>query len=249
MTNLVELDLSSNEFKQIEHVGVWRQCRLRRLSASNNYFDKEIIDSPKNVSECSQYALESLDLSWSLNGTIPEALGRLANLRGLHLSGSQLTGPIPKSLRRLRFLEILDLSHNQLTGSIPTFLGKLSKLDLSFNQLNGSIPQSFGKLADLTMVGFQLEIPCSLALDHVVALAPDLLLPSDLPAVASITLYLHCFKNQGFHKESDQATAISFQRILDLVSTGIYDTTMKQLDIQRLGFKTNATLVNLKSNC
>ncbi|XP_023732341.1 receptor-like protein EIX1 [Lactuca sativa] len=61
MPNLLELDLSFNEFKQIEHVGIWRHCQLKQLNATSNSFDKEIIDSPKNKSECSGYALEILD--------------------------------------------------------------------------------------------------------------------------------------------------------------------------------------------
>ncbi|KAI3515592.1 hypothetical protein L1887_14493 [Cichorium endivia] len=157
MPNLLELDLSFNQFKQIGHVGIWRQCYLQKLSASKNSLDIEIINSPKNTSECTRYALERLDLHESLYGTIPETIGRLANLRSLDLSGSRLTGPIPESLGRLRFLEVLDLSSNQLTGPIPTFLGNLARLDLSFNQLNGSIPESIGNLSALTYLDLSVN--------------------------------------------------------------------------------------------
>ncbi|CAI9270100.1 unnamed protein product [Lactuca saligna] len=155
MPNLVELDLSTNEFKQLEHVGIWRQCHLKKLSVSDNYFVIEISGEPKNVSECSEYALESLEIRRGLNGTIPEALGRLANLREIDLSSNGLTGPIPKSLRRLRFLEVLYMSRSHLTGPIPAFLGNLNTLDLSFNQLNGLIPESFGKLTDLMLLSLR----------------------------------------------------------------------------------------------
>ncbi|XP_052622645.1 receptor-like protein EIX1 [Lactuca sativa] len=167
MANLLELDLSVNQFKNIEDVGIWRQCHLKQLFALRNPFEIERIDPPQNVSECSQYALEWLDLSGCLNGTIPEAFGRLTNLRHLDLSMSSLTGPIPESLGRLRYLEELYLSHNRLTGPIPTFLGNLSRLDLSYNQLNGSIPESFGNLAALESLYLQSNhltgpIPASL---------------------------------------------------------------------------------------
>ncbi|PWA55460.1 leucine-rich repeat protein [Artemisia annua] len=150
MPNLLRLDLSINNFEHIEDVGIWRQCNLKELSVSYNHFSIELTDSPKNVSECSQYAFEMLDLQQSLKGAFPaESLGRMANLRGLSLSYNDLTGPISESLGRLRLLEVLDLSDNQLSGPIPTFIGKLTTLVLSDNQLNGSIPESFGSLTAL----------------------------------------------------------------------------------------------------
>ncbi|XP_023745095.1 receptor-like protein EIX1 [Lactuca sativa] len=120
MPNLLELYLSFNEFKHIEPLGIWRQCYLKQLIAAGNDCDIELIDSPKNMSECSQYSLEMLDLRWSSNGTIPEGLGRLTNLRGLLISESKLTGVIPKSLGRLRRtnLHYLDISDNSLKGVV-----------------------------------------------------------------------------------------------------------------------------------
>ncbi|KAL7585617.1 hypothetical protein Lser_V15G44332 [Lactuca serriola] len=173
MPNLLELDLSSNEFKQIEHIGIWRLCHLKQLSASQNPFDIEIIDSLKNVSECSHYALERLFLQLSLNGSIPELLGRFTDLSGLHLSGNKLTGSIPESIRSLRFLQVLDLSENMLTGHIPKFLGTLSSLDLSSNLLNGRIPESIGELTDLTYLNLgsnQLMGPIPSSLGRLVSL-------------------------------------------------------------------------------
>ncbi|XP_023750749.2 receptor-like protein EIX1 [Lactuca sativa] len=182
MANLLELDLSVNQLTNIEDVGIWRQCHLKQLFALRNPSEIERIDPPQNVSECSQYALERLDLSWCLNGTIPEAFGRLTNLRVLSLWNSSLTGPIPESLGRLRFLEVLDLHDNELTGPIPTFLGNLSRVNLSYNQLNGSIPESFGNLAALESLYLQSNhltgrIPASLG--RLVSLQ-DILLSSNL---------------------------------------------------------------------
>ncbi|CAI9299667.1 unnamed protein product [Lactuca saligna] len=161
MHNLLELDVSRNHLKQIQHLGIWKQCHLKQLSASYNHFEIEMIDSPKNVCYCSQYALEMLDIHGSVNGTIPKSLGRLANLRVLDLSSSGLTGPISRSLRRLSFLEVLDLSNNQLTGYIPTFLGKLTALKnlyLGSNRLMGPIPASLGRLLSLQAISMSSNL-------------------------------------------------------------------------------------------
>ncbi|KAJ0763867.1 putative leucine-rich repeat-containing, plant-type, leucine-rich repeat domain superfamily [Helianthus annuus] len=141
MPNLLKLDVSRNNFEHIELVGIWRQCHLKELSLSDNYFGGEMIGPSSNTSECSHYALEVLeaDDESELNGSIPESVGKLNNLRVLILSSNDFTGSIPKALERLRSLEELDLSDNKLTGSVPTFLGNLTKLDLSHNQFSGSI--------------------------------------------------------------------------------------------------------------
>ncbi|PWA86393.1 leucine-rich repeat protein [Artemisia annua] len=174
MPNLLRLDLSGNHFQHIEDVGIWRQCHLKKLTVRNNYFGIEMTDSPKNVSECSQYAFERLHLDGSLKGTFPAySFGRMANLRGLSLSHNELTGPIPESLGSLRLLEELDLFYNQLTGPIPTFIGKLTKLVLSYNHLNGSIPESIGRLAALTVLDLsinQLTGPIPTSLGRLVSL-------------------------------------------------------------------------------
>ncbi|PWA36032.1 leucine-rich repeat protein [Artemisia annua] len=153
MPNLLRLDLSRNNFEHIEDVGIWRQCHLKELNVSDNYFGIEMTDSPKNVSEFSQYAFERLQLDRSLKGAFPaDSLGRMANLRGLSLSYNNLTGPIPESLGRLRLLEELDLFGNQLTGPIPESLGRLrllEELDLYSNQLTGPFPKFIGKLTQL----------------------------------------------------------------------------------------------------
>ncbi|XP_076916464.1 uncharacterized protein LOC143576200 [Bidens hawaiensis] len=155
MPGLLKLDVSDNIFEQIELVGIWRQCYLMELilTGNTNYFEGEMIGPSSNRSECSQYALEALYLDHNLlNGSIPEFLGRLTNLRVLQLSENSFTSSIPKSLERLRLLEVLDLYYNALTGSIPESLGRLTclnRLSLQSNRLTGAIPTSLGRLASL----------------------------------------------------------------------------------------------------
>ena len=87
-----------------------------------------------------------------LDGTIPEVLAGLADLRRLDLDGNDLTGSIPASLGSLEDLEQLYLFGNRLTGSIPVEFGNLAKLrilSLYANDLTGNIPTELGKLSRL----------------------------------------------------------------------------------------------------
>ncbi|KAJ0537994.1 putative non-specific serine/threonine protein kinase [Helianthus annuus] len=159
MPNLLKLDVSGNKFEHIELVGIWRQCHLKELSLSFNHFGGEMTGPSSNTSECSHYALEVLEADESeLNGSIPESVGKLNNLRVLSLRFNSFTGSIPKALERSRSLEALDIYYNQLTGPVPTFLGNLTKLDLSYNQFNGSIPESLGRLTGLTHLSLESNL-------------------------------------------------------------------------------------------
>ena len=89
-----------------------------------------------------------------LTRSIPAALRRLSNLRGLNLGGNHLTaGPIPSWIRDLIHLEGLSLWGTNRTGSIPSWLvGNLLDLDwlnLDYNDLTGPLPAELGGLANL----------------------------------------------------------------------------------------------------
>ena len=88
----------------------------------------------------------------NLSGSIPSALGNLAELIDLSLHTNQIMGSIPTELERLVKLSSIYLYSNQLSGSIPQSLGNLADLRilaLHFNSLNGNIPSSIGNLISL----------------------------------------------------------------------------------------------------
>ena len=95
----------------------------------------------------------SVDLNRNgLKGTIPPALGSLADLEQLLLGRNDLSGPIPPELGSLAKLLLLDLGSNDLSGPIPPELGNLEgvqSLRLWSNHLSGPIPREFGDLAEL----------------------------------------------------------------------------------------------------
>jgi hypothetical protein len=88
----------------------------------------------------------------NINGTLPESLGDLKNLRILELSFNKISGNIPGSLGKLDKLEMLAFNGNALNGSIPESLGKLTnlrQLHLSSNYLTGELPGSLKYLENL----------------------------------------------------------------------------------------------------
>ena len=95
--------------------------------------------------------LRRLDLDGNaLTGAIPAELGDLARLKQLHLFENRLTGPLPPELGKLTNLWVLSLYDNDLTGVIPRELGamgKLRQLYLDGNRLTGALPPELGNLA------------------------------------------------------------------------------------------------------
>ena len=90
-----------------------------------------------------------------LTGSLPPALGSLANLERLSLAENELTGPMPGELGNLANLELLYVWQNELTGRVPAWLGNLTRLrwlSLGGNELTGPIPDELGNLANLEVL-------------------------------------------------------------------------------------------------
>mmetsp|Transcript_14997 Transcript_14997/g.22892 ORF Transcript_14997/g.22892 Transcript_14997/m.22892 type:complete len:1029 (-) Transcript_14997:62-3148(-) len=89
----------------------------------------------------SAQSVTKLDLAeLKCQGTLPDELYMLTQLRRLDLSRNSLRGTIPDTFSDFSKLEFLDLSHNLLTGS-PRNLSQLSveELWLEHNQFHGPI--------------------------------------------------------------------------------------------------------------
>ncbi|KAK6132032.1 hypothetical protein DH2020_034225 [Rehmannia glutinosa] len=87
----------------------------------------------------------------NLQGSFPDSLTSLTQLRVLSLKQNGLSGRIP-DLSNLTSLKLLFISHNHFSGDFPASLSSLSKLyrlDLSYNNFSGSIPLSMNRLTHL----------------------------------------------------------------------------------------------------
>ncbi|MDE0356330.1 MAG: M66 family metalloprotease [Gammaproteobacteria bacterium] len=121
-----------------------------------------------------------LDLRWNgLQGSIPAALGGLAELEILILFANDLAGPIPPALGSLAKVELVVLAGNRLSGPIPPEMGGLASVEelwLNGNELT-SVPPELGELANL--------LALSLSFNELTSIPPEL---GALPALEFLGL-------------------------------------------------------------
>ena len=121
---------------------------LTELDVSSNFLRMTL---PANLSSC--LALRTLNLggNW-FTGTVPE-LSALKSLSYFSVAYSQLQGPFPGFLLRLPGCQYIDLFRNVFSGSIPEAIGSLTGLTylgLDKCAFSGTIPSSIGLLTRLT---------------------------------------------------------------------------------------------------
>eukprot|EP00842_Homolaphlyctis_polyrhiza_P003284 jgi/Hompol1/3957/HPOL_006848-RA len=75
-----------------------------------------------------QLASPSSLISYSISGTIPDALGSLKSLQTIDFTGLDFTGSIPSSFGNLVNLKSVTISTNELNGTIPDSFANLVNL-------------------------------------------------------------------------------------------------------------------------
>ncbi|KAJ9556516.1 hypothetical protein OSB04_011130 [Centaurea solstitialis] len=143
------LDISMNWLVgEIHGDGFRNLTELVHLDLSRNKFNGSI---PQQL-----FWLENLrdfDIRQnSLNGELIIKPGSFRNLTTLWLSENQFEGSIPPQLYEFERLRVLDLSYNNFHGVLRSEIGKLRNLEslnLNANSLSGNIPEEIGNLTKL----------------------------------------------------------------------------------------------------
>lgn len=148
LTNLVELNLSSNQISRVpDDLSVLKE--LRRLNLSDNTLEK----MPDDFGDWWPN-LETLNLSSNNLIVIPNSLCKLCNLKRLYLNDNKLTFEgLPAALGRMHLLEVFMAARNNLE-LIPESIfrcGRLKKLILTSNRLI-TLPDTIHLLYDLEIL-------------------------------------------------------------------------------------------------
>lgn len=148
LTNLAELDLSSNEIVKVSG-DLINLKGLKRLNLSENLIERMPEDFGTWWPD-----LETLSLSGNKLKEIPPSLCKLCNLKRLYLNDNMLTFEgLPAALGKLHQLEIFMAARNDLE-LIPESIfrcGRLKKLILTSNKLI-TLPDTIHLLYDLEVL-------------------------------------------------------------------------------------------------
>jgi Leucine-rich repeat (LRR) protein len=155
-SELLNLDVSDNLFSGSIPSSLFLP-HLQSISLSLNCFEHELpssiceardagvismdgLGSAKGCKNVVTVPFTSVSLVRSLDGTIPDCVWSMSNLKMLNLAGNGLRGRIGAAASMSSLLS-LTLSHNYLSGEIPLWLQtkNLSHLDLSHNKLTGDV--------------------------------------------------------------------------------------------------------------
>jgi len=91
----------------------------------------------------------------NLQGSIPEELGLLTNLKELYLDYNDLNGFLPATLTKMPLLNTMTCAGNNFRGNIPTWIGDLTSMEImgfSGNDLTGTLPQELAELTKLSVL-------------------------------------------------------------------------------------------------
>lgn len=136
-----------------------------------------------------------------LRFTLGAALGNLAALQGLTLSGTGLSGTLPDSVGNLTALQSLNLYWSGLSGTLPDSVGNLTALRylrLDRTGLSGTLPDAVGSMTALqTLPVYETGLSGTLPPNLCDRPAPWILHPRSQADQLSHSLDLHSMRLSG----------------------------------------------------
>jgi len=210
-----------------DSICVWEDGRITLLNLFNMELNGTIPDEIGNLTELKQLGLKSNNF----NGGIPESIGELTNLTQLSLSNNLLNGSLHESLGNLSKLILLDVSNNNLESFIPSTIGNLSGLHtflVNSNNFSGSIPESLCEIGNLDVSNNQFCASQPYCMD-----SPDLMgYQSCECTTAEEMINGYCYSQTDLTILSEIiSNADSINMNLDIDSSGIVDPL--ELGIQK----------------
>jgi len=203
------IDLTANNLVNQPPWDIFELPRLESLVLSSNPIDFSFagLDRSRRLTELrldsiglssvegldKGVGLTNLNLRFNnLQGTFPQEILALTNLRELNLADNKLGSQLP-ALSDLTRLRVLRLGSNAFTGPLPSFndMVVLTTIDLSSNQLSGSIPADF-----LTRLSSTGKVHVDLASNMLTGG-----LPLELDRFETMTIYLRDNRIDQLHSE------------------------------------------------
>ncbi|TYI91962.1 hypothetical protein E1A91_D02G032300v1 [Gossypium mustelinum] len=171
LTNLEELDLSTNLFRNNTISSLEGLSSLKSLTLSNNRLQGSL-DTKDGGRKLQLTHLEELNLDYNhFNTSVFASLNKLSNLKSLSIRVNQLKGSIDmKDLEAFINLRELDMRYNELKDLVIhqgwCDLRNLEVLEVSENALEGMLPHCFSNLTSLRVLDISrnhFQIPLSFA--------------------------------------------------------------------------------------
>ncbi|KAL1812083.1 hypothetical protein ACET3Z_022148 [Daucus carota] len=153
LSSLTKLEFLSLNLSGVSGSFPWKSLEnltsLSFLSLGDNLFEKNLF--PLEILKLEKLYWLYLTNS-SIEGQIPEDIGRLTLLEHLELSANFLFGKIPVGITKLTKLSDLFLYDNNLSGKFPVGFGNLSNLE-ALDASNNSLEGDISELKSLTNLG------------------------------------------------------------------------------------------------